>query len=199
VGKIIAYIVLGLGTAVFFYLLPLAWLYPWNLKDLIKRDAPKKGDVIVILEGAYYSRIDRALELYRKGYAPLLYYPSPSYDVNIEYIRQKTAELGIGDACIMGTAQADSTFREALAVKRFLGKRPAETVLLVTSPYHSYRAWWVFSNVLRGVEIVSVPSHYPTEWKTDGTVDPEHRHARYAPGEKKKFAASYILYGLLFQ
>ena len=151
------------------------------------------------LEGTYYSRIDRALELYLDGYAPRIYYPSPSYEVNIEYVNKKMGELELSGSLVMGDSQAASTLQEAFAVKRFLANNPSETVLLVTSPYHSYRAWWVFRNVLRGVEVVSVPSRYPTEWKTDGAADPEHRHVRYAPGEKKKFAASYILYGLLFQ
>jgi len=66
-------------------------------------------------------------------------------------------------------AGADSTWDEALAVKDFLERQGKESVVLVTSRYHSTRAKKTFEKVLGGgYKVISCPSRYdpfdPEEW-----------------------------------
>lgn len=191
---------IGMGSVIFAYLLPLLWLYPWKLKDLTESHPIREAGVVVILEGTFYSRIDYAFSIVEKGLSSVIYFPSPVYEQNIAYISEKIDELRPDQECFIGPSESSSTYNEARKTKDFLKEHPEYSdVLLVTSPYHSYRAWWIFSNVLKGYNVISAPVPYEVPWKINGNIDKTHRHVRYAHKERRKFLASYILYGWLFQ
>ncbi len=182
-------------TALFLLMvIPLLLMFPWTLEKLEKRDIVKPADVIVILEGSIHERIRHAFELAENGYASVLYYPNPFYEQNRDYLRTRTEETK-GTLQVVTGPGADSTYEEAVLTREFCDSRGYTSLLLVTSPYHSYRAWWVFRRVMPEREIISAPVPYKRSWKGEEGIDVEHRHVRFADSERKKFLFYYILYG----
>ena len=79
--------------------------------------------------------------------------------------RAKDAVLDAGipeQRLIILPQRVNSTYDEAVAVRGFVETAGIRRVLVVTSPYHSRRALWVFRRVLAGVE-VGIDSPLPGE------------------------------------
>jgi uncharacterized SAM-binding protein YcdF (DUF218 family) len=166
--------------------IPFLNAFPWTLEKLEKRDIVKPVDVIVILEGSIHERIRHAFDLAESGYAEVLYYPNPFYEQNRDYLRARTEEAGDTLQVFTGPG-ADSTYEEAVLTVEFCRERGYTSLILVTSAFHSYRAWWVFHRVMPGMEIISAPVPYKRPWKREEGIDNDHRHVRFADSERKKF------------
>jgi uncharacterized SAM-binding protein YcdF (DUF218 family) len=167
---------------------------PKTPEDLAYKSKPKKTDLIVFLEGEHYIRIDHAFTLAYSGYANVIFCPGLLLEKNITYLEEriKSAEKVIkyyeGEGAV-------STYGEARETKRFLRNRNVNSLILVTSPYHSYRAWWVFKKVLGGVEIIPVPVPFENNWfKLEDAVRGSFQYEVYQR-EQIKFAITFMLFG----
>jgi uncharacterized SAM-binding protein YcdF (DUF218 family) len=152
-------------------------------------DQPRKVDAIVVL-GGDAARILEGAELYRAGYAPRILLSRPAREKRFELLEQEgvpypwfevagravlqrrgvpEAAVGeFGDRLVSTVAEARTIARDHPQLK---------SILLVTSPFHVYRARMIFRDQLPGVEILGVGSRYepfdPNWWH-----DPEMtRHA----------------------
>ena len=146
---------------------------------LVRQDKPVKGDALVILMGNIPDRVLEAADLYREGYAgKILIVMADRYGIGVlrkkgipldgqTAIAQK-ALIGLGipaDSIIILPGDAQSTLDEAVAVSHYTEQHPQfDTLLLVTSSYHSRRATLTFNkefrHLLHPVTIVSCPSKY---------------------------------------
>jgi uncharacterized SAM-binding protein YcdF (DUF218 family) len=139
---------------------------------LIRSDAPESADLILVLGGDFWGpRVLKAAELGAQGYAPVVLLSSPPYagrpegELTIPFL----AERGYSPALFQVFAhQAASTVAEAIAMRGELARRNAKRVILVTSAYHSRRAYLVFRLFCPGIRFLSVPAadpHYaPDTW-----------------------------------
>ena len=136
------------------------------------------ADVIVILSGSnvYRERAQRAAQLYAEGLAPLILLTndttrggwSTKLQTNPQFVERAKEELlirGVPETSILVAPQpVASTYDEASAVRQFVVDRKIQSVLLVTSAFHSRRTLWTFKKVLAdtgvgiGLEFSSVPS-----------------------------------------
>lgn len=143
---------------------------------LVAQDKPRDADAIVVLMGSVPDRVAHGTELYKKGYADrILMVRTGEYedyevmetmdlevpgtvDINVDIARQ----MGVPEEDITVIEYgSDSTFDEAVAVKEYLKGKDKESLIVVTSKYHSARAEATFERVLDGeVEIISSPSPY---------------------------------------
>lgn len=173
IGIKIALAVFILFIAAAIYLVPRMGTY------LVRQDKLMKGDALVILMGNIPDRTLEALDLYNEGYAPKIVIVMANR-YGIEVFRQKgipldgqtaiarKALIGLGvpaDSIIILPGDAKSTKEEAEAVRKYAERHPQfDTLLLVTSSYHSRRATLVFnkelSNLKNPVKVISCPSHY---------------------------------------
>jgi hypothetical protein len=185
--------VIAVITLLILYLLPLIWLFPWTLEKLEKRDIVGKADVIVILEGTIHRRIDHAFELSEQGFASVIYYPNPFYEANRKYFTKRKEETKDSIWAFSGPG-AESTFEEAVKTKKFCLEHGYNSLILVTSPYHSYRAWWIFRLVMPDIRVISSPAPYEKPWEANGVINEKHRHVRYAVNERVKFFLYYLLF-----
>lgn len=168
--------------------------YPYTPEDIVCARAPEKADAIVFLEGEHYIRIDRSFDLAEKGYADVIFCPGLLLKRNIDYIQQRLVEAGDSLEYLEGGGSS-STYGDAIETRRFIKGKSIESILLVTSPYHSYRAWWVFSKVLHDVEVISVPVPFENNWfKLEDVVKGSFQYKVYRR-EQIKFALSFLLYG----
>ncbi len=169
----IALAVFILFTAAAIYLVPRMGTY------LVRQDKLMKGDALVILMGNIPDRTLEALDLYNEGYArKIIIVMAGRY--GIEVFRQKgipldgqtaiarKALIGSGvpaDSIIILPGDAKSTRDEAVAVRKYAELHPQlDTLLLVSSSYHSRRATFVFNKTLgkldHPVTVISCPSKY---------------------------------------
>jgi len=156
----------------------------WNAAAWLgAEDAPAKADAIVVL-GSEPTRAIMGAELYRKGYAGVVYLTVPHRErrwvaLEPDGIRwpwfEETARVllvnrGVPDGAIRLLGRdLVSTVAEATEAARTLAPG-AGTLLVVTSRYHVHRARLVFADHLPGTRILVVASAeepLPQAWWTD--------------------------------
>lgn len=137
-------------------------------------DQPRRSDAIIVLAGAP-ERPRYAADLYRLGYAPIVYVSRPSErslppeeEVNRDILLKSSVPEG---AIRTFSVAAENTLAEAHVSSATL---PAgvKTVLVVTSPKHVRRARMIFTDVLSGrgigVTVVATPDEpNPGPWWSD--------------------------------
>jgi uncharacterized SAM-binding protein YcdF (DUF218 family) len=154
-----------------------------------------RADAIVVLSGskAYKERTAYAASLYRQGVAPLVVLTNDGEQGSWSNVEERNPffhelaareleQHGVPASAIkLWPAQVQGTMDEAFQIREFCRQSGAKSVLLVTSEYHSRRAYWVFDQVLKDSEVrvgVSSPSSSrigtifwwlrPQGWKTVG-------------------------------
>ncbi len=173
--KLVAFVGhVAVGGAVAALLLAGYWL-PAN-------DTPMDSDAIVVLGGSY-TRASYAADLYKKGFAPVIYV-SRIYRTRGEQVADKLAAglpreeeisrrileiKGVPAGAIrMFGENCLSTYEEAEALQN-LGPE-LKTILVVTSPYHTRRAGLIFRRFMpdREIRMLSTPYDlYPKLWWRD--------------------------------
>jgi len=152
---------------------------------LVSEDIVQEADVIVVLMGGVPERILHGADLYLEGYADkMVMMRTRSMDDYADLIetrglkipetvdinRNIALQLGVpSEDIVVLNAGVDSTWDEAEATGWYLEKKEKESVIVVTSKYHSMRARQTFARVLDDeVRIISSPSPYdtfaPDEW-----------------------------------
>lgn len=146
-------------------------------------DQPQKADAILVL-GGDYSRPFQAADLYRQGYARVVYVSVPARENQYrlldeaglpfpreeQVVREVLLKKGVPAAAIQFFGKGSvSTAAEAQAARALLAKH-APKLLVVTSPYHLRRARMIFSDALPAADIRMIATSYdpfPSAWWKD--------------------------------
>ena len=162
------FLLLALGA----FLTHSVWL-GWMGHFLVQAEAPSQADVVVVLAGDYSgNRIEKAAELVRAKYAPLVLVSGPW-----EMYGQNEAHLAIAYVVKKGYPEAwfrpvlhqsDSTRDEASALREVFQREKYRKVLVVTSDFHTRRAGLILRRVIHETEIHMVaaptPNFDPGHW-----------------------------------
>ena len=183
--KFAVFFILLIYALVSIYYVP---LLTFTGRFLVIDHAPEKADAIVCLAGSPVERGLAAAELFNKGLAPKIVVtraPPPEGYANLKargiaYPESRDLLVKIlkglevpGSAIIEDDHIVTSTFSEAERVKTIIGNEGYRSVIIVTSPYHTRRAWLTFQEVLEesGVRIMMHASPYsdfsPEGWWKD--------------------------------
>ncbi|MGF1586961.1 MAG: YdcF family protein [Bacteroidales bacterium] len=146
---------------------------------LVVEDEPANADIIVVLMGSQGERMLQAFDIYEAGYSKRIVMTdtySPGSDALAErgiYLKNSTdlaieigIELGINPEDISVIPEiARSTGDEAVAVRRYIeSENNIDTLILVTSDYHSRRSRAIFrrsfSKLENPVELIVLPGKY---------------------------------------
>ncbi len=144
---------------------------------LVFAQPPQKVDLIVALAGEDIARVLGTVEMYKAGYAGRIFRarePFPdAYERLIalggryveprDNFREMLHSLGVGlPAFLTDDRQVESTYHEARVVRDFLRKNSFKSIMLITSRYHSRRAYLTYKLILKdeGVKIISCPTRY---------------------------------------
>ena len=164
-------------------IISLLLVYPSLLKKLgyflILEQTPQKADVIVVLNGRDTERSLAAVDLYNQGYSNLIIMARGSkqpgsdefwkrvgdnYDRKVFFQRAIEA-MGVPESSfkLIGNG-ISSTYDEAVATREFLKKNGYKSILLVTSRWHSKRAYLTFKSAFNNdnIKIRVYPSKYDT-------------------------------------
>ena len=153
---------------------------------LVFEQEPQKVDVIVVLNGRDTERALATVDLYKEGYANLIvlargpkqpgcdeFFKRVGKDWNSKIFFQRAIEaMGVPkDAFKLIGDGVTNTYDEAKATRQFLRENGYRSILLVTSKWHSKRAYLTFRSMLNdeeGISISSRPSQYdsfdPDNW-----------------------------------
>jgi uncharacterized SAM-binding protein YcdF (DUF218 family) len=147
---------------------------------LIRDDAPVKSDIAVVLAGDFWgNRIKKGGDLVRQGYVPaaLISGPTGAYghhecDLAIDFAVHEGYPTSF---FIPFPDDARSTQEEAWDILPELRRRNVHRTLLVTSDYHSARAYRTFAKVARQmgfpieIRVIDAPDvefHADSWWKS---------------------------------
>ena len=157
----------GITLGILWFVVCLTPLSLWMSKPTLMAMQPRRADAIVVLSSSMQAdgdwtdigltRLLHGLELARGGYAPVVV----TTDVASQRAQVKGAARRLIDALrlplrLESVGPVVDTHDEALAVAKLATARKWKTVLLVTSPSHSRRAWLVFRKT--GLNVISAPA-----------------------------------------
>jgi uncharacterized SAM-binding protein YcdF (DUF218 family) len=145
---------------------------------LIVSDPIEPVDAVVVLSGDDGDRLALAIEMHERGLAPSLVITDTTRQANRLLIREAEDGGFPEDEIYVTDIQVGSTVDEAQAVRAFALDQGWDALMIVTDPYHSFRARFIFRRELRGsgVEVFFRPvvGHwfrssswffYPDGWK----------------------------------
>jgi uncharacterized SAM-binding protein YcdF (DUF218 family) len=157
-------------------------------KYLVVQHPLAKSDLIVCLAGGDVERGLASADLFARGLAPKVFIarePIPdgletlkqrgiAYPESIDLMAMILKGLGVPESAVIRNDQpVESTFEEAERVGSLLKEKKYRSLILVTSPTHSRRAWLTFRKAMpdKEIRIVVMPtpySKYRAEdwWKT---------------------------------
>lgn len=147
-----------------YFLVALAvWIsLSWAAANFLIIEKPlEKADAILILGGSstYIERTQKAAELYKQGVAPRILLSNDGARAGwsrieernpyfVELARKKLIEQGVSpDAIEILQQPTTGTIDEARNLREKLAETNWKRVLIVTSAYHTRRAFWTFEKV----------------------------------------------------
>ncbi|MBN2057722.1 MAG: YdcF family protein [Candidatus Saganbacteria bacterium] len=146
-------------------------LYPFILESaaswLIVRHDLAPVDCIIVLGGDNNGeRVREAAGLYHQEYAPkvLLSGGPLAWELSAaDWMKKQALTLGVPSRDILLEKESESTIGNALFSLQAVKKIKAGSVILVTSPTHSRRAYRVFNKVFgrEGIKVISWPAREP--------------------------------------
>ena len=163
-----------------FFIFVSVFLMPNLGQWLVTEDELQESDMIVVLTGSVPDRILQAVDIYNERYSDKLVFVN-SYRVGYDIFVERGVEIPPGDAQLskmvaidLGVPEenililegnAKSTQDEALIIREYIrNNRAIESIILVTSKYHSGRSKRIFRKALSGLDreisIYSSPSKY---------------------------------------
>jgi uncharacterized SAM-binding protein YcdF (DUF218 family) len=163
-----------------FFIFVSVFLMPNLGQWLVAEDDLQASDMIVVLMGSFPDRILQAVDIYNERYSDKLVLVN-GYRVDYDIFVERGIEIPPGNAQLSKMAAIDlgvpeenililkgsakSTQDEALIIREYIrNNRAIESIILVTSKYHSGRSKKIFRKVLNGLDreinIYSSPSKY---------------------------------------
>lgn len=130
---------------------------------LYYQDVMRPADVIVILAGEETERLEYGVKLFKDGWARkdkiiLAGGPVVWKYTGASLMKEHAISLGIPKNAILLEDQSRTTEEDAYFTKQILDKHQYKSCLLVTSPYHSRRAYKIFKQTLgKEVSVISTP------------------------------------------
>lgn len=155
--------------AISFIALVVAWIFfaPFLAEHLIVEKQLEKADAILILAGSsvYIERTNKAAEIFKQGIAPKIILTDDGEQTdwsrtekrNIPYVemaRRNLISQGVSANHIEIIKPVGSgTIYEAQAFEETIKRENLQTILLVTSAYHTRRTHWTFERVFKNYSI----------------------------------------------
>lgn len=143
---------------------------------LVVQDELEHADAIIVIGGDHKpARMQRAADLYRQGYGPIIIISAGTvvregdkWMVEAEVMRRQALLLGLPNEALVVEDRSLSTIENARYSGRLCEEYGIESVLLVTSAYHSGRARHIFRQEwAEKVNVLAAPAprgHHPLLW-----------------------------------
>lgn len=140
---------------------------------LIRQDAIAPADAILVLGGGSGERTQQGVALYQQDYAPLLIISAENnhslYSRTFQWgkaARDLAIAGGVPDDRILLIETSTSTRDDALLSKELCLSRGLRSLIIVSEPFHTRRAWWTFKKEYRGSDIRLMMYPVQQSWYT---------------------------------
>ncbi|HQX56373.1 MAG TPA: YdcF family protein [Pyrinomonadaceae bacterium] len=146
------------------------WIFvaPFLAKWLIVERTLEHADALMVLSGSavYRERTRIAAELYKQGVAPRIFITddgqrsgwSLADKANPRFVELEQRELiangVLPDAITILPGTVSGTDDEAIALRNEIEKSHLDSIVIVTSAYHTRRALWTFEQILADKQVV---------------------------------------------
>ncbi|MFA5879634.1 MAG: YdcF family protein [Candidatus Margulisiibacteriota bacterium] len=151
---IISIIILSLFLLILYFISP--FILSSLGKNLICTKPTNKADMIVVLSGGEDNRIIMAVDLYKKGISRKIMMSGGGPFLGSYYAKfmgDYAHELGVKKRNILYELNSLSTFENAKFSYPILKKRGVKSILIVTSKYHTKRAYKVFRKFYPDIDV----------------------------------------------
>lgn len=170
-GKFLLVLIIIVGV------IPAAYLALWGMGGLlVVADPLEKASAIAVLSGNEKVRFTETLRLLRDGYAPLVVLtetanmPGGGNSLNLVDKILMAREMGIASEAILVTkSTATSTRDESLAILAVAQQRKFKSIIVVTDPYHCFRARLLFRSAFAGSGIKVIVRPARNHWYKSST------------------------------
>lgn len=139
---------------------------------LSPQDPIEKTDVIVAVSGGdTKARIEKAVELYDEGWAPMIIFSGAAAEgdvSNAEAMQNIAVRLGVPKSSIIIEEDSMDTAENAEFTSRIIQDKGYESIILVTSPYHQRRTMELFRDYLGEDFKIINQSALDEEWRKKG-------------------------------
>lgn len=132
------------------------------------RDELKPADVIVVLAGEHTERVEHGAKLFKDGWARKDRLILAGGPIVWKYtwaslMKEQALYLGIPKSSVLIEDRSRSTEEDAIFTKEILNSHGYNSLILVTSSYHSRRAAKIFRTIMGGeIKVISAPCE--TNW-----------------------------------
>ncbi len=142
------------------------WVYSTEFltflgRSLMVEQPIQQADMIVVFAGSN-DRIEHAIELYKKGYAPKIFLSGGRKGNYSSAGRMKNTALkkGVPPEAIILDEDAYSTYDNAVHTVELARRKEYKSGIIVTSPYHMLRSMWTINHVTEksGLSLRWIPS-----------------------------------------
>lgn len=143
---------------------------------LVIDEEPKRVDAIVVYSGDAGDRTEKGIELLKEKYADILILSGGAVYEDLrmaDLMKDHSIRLGIPEEQIVVEREANSTYENALFVKEILMEKGYESVIVVTSDYHTRRTKLTTDKVLKDSGIESIVISTESEFSKEGLLNPE--------------------------
>lgn len=135
---------------------------------LIKENTPRPVDAIFVLSGDPSERCPKATELYHEGMAPIIVATGEginptlsAMDINLtdaEVGQQALWEMGVDSSSVLTLKRGSSTFEESEEILGYSTVEGYNSVMIVSSKFHTRRIQSVFRQKFKaeGIDVVVV-------------------------------------------
>ncbi len=130
---------------------------------IYEKDELKPADVIVVLGGDVSERVEYGVKLFKEGWARkdrmiMTGGPLVGKYTYAGLMKKQAEDLGVPAGVILTADRSRTTEDDAIYTGEILKKNGYKSIVLVTSPYHSKRASFIFREMLGDVRIISAPT-----------------------------------------
>lgn len=131
---------------------------------LIVESNPQVSDVIIVPSGGGIERIEKALDLYGKGFAKKILVSGKSNDEsspsNAESMYAYALRQGVPADVLIQEPNAKNTWENLLFSRDALASE-TKSILIVTSAYHMKRVKWIAEKIFPDKQLSYVPVEVP--------------------------------------
>lgn len=191
----IVYIIVAMIVVLVSQIFWLPWIGAW----LIVADPlpAQPADALVPLAGDR-SRVSYAAQLFEQDYARWFVLTNMWIDSSssrLKYaslVRSQAIEDGVAeDRILIAAEQVRTTYDEALSLRRLAQEHEWQSLIVVTSPYHTHRSRMIFREVFRHTNITIAIRPEEQHWYTPENWW-QHPHGRRQTGSEYLKLALYL-------
>lgn len=138
---------------------------------LSPQDALEQADVIVVVSGGDNNkRIEKGVELYKEGWAPVVLFSGAAAEGNVSNalaMKRIAIKKGVPSNDILIEELSKTTIENAGFSAKIIKEKGYKKIILVTSPYHQRRTFQLFQEELPDVKILN-QSAQDEDWRKKG-------------------------------